>query len=309
MMRAVMLLGSAGFSRCSFSSGNSAVRSSNRGRVLALSGSTAVDGVDLEHRRVLLVAPGGTAEAGDVVALAQAVLAGELDRDVGIVAAGQVAGDPQEAVALVAQVEVAGDLDGLHVDRRARGRRRARDDRGRGSKPLLIAALRRHRRGPCCAGAGGGGCCGSRHRPRRRHRRRRHRVTTVEPAAGADAAGDTASSVTATSPDLISSISQSASGSPSGPRTTSGFDRRSSCRRRRRAGFDASDGVGRGSSAPSAVSSTSAVGGRRRERTSFGCLGGATVGRRRRGSRPESHHRWSRGSCRSTSPSRRVTWS
>ncbi len=39
MMRAVMLLGSLGSSRRSFSSGNSAVRSSNRGRRLAASGS------------------------------------------------------------------------------------------------------------------------------------------------------------------------------------------------------------------------------------------------------------------------------
>ena len=39
MIRAVMLLGSDGFSSRNFSSGNSAVRSSNRGRVLALSGS------------------------------------------------------------------------------------------------------------------------------------------------------------------------------------------------------------------------------------------------------------------------------
>ena len=39
MMRAVMLLGSEGFSSRNFSSGNNAVRSSNRGLVLALSGS------------------------------------------------------------------------------------------------------------------------------------------------------------------------------------------------------------------------------------------------------------------------------
>ncbi len=44
-----------------------------------------------------------------MIALAKAVLPGELHRDVGVVAAGQVAIDPQEAVALVAQVEVAGD--------------------------------------------------------------------------------------------------------------------------------------------------------------------------------------------------------
>ena len=39
MMRAVMLVGSSGSSRRSFSSGNSAVRSSKRGRFLAASGS------------------------------------------------------------------------------------------------------------------------------------------------------------------------------------------------------------------------------------------------------------------------------
>ena len=52
-----------------------------------------------------------------MVALAQAVLAGELDRDVGVVAARQVPVDAKEAVALVAQVEVAGDLDRLVADR------------------------------------------------------------------------------------------------------------------------------------------------------------------------------------------------
>ena len=70
-------------------------------------GVATVDGVDLEQRRVLLVATGRPAEPGDVVALAQPVLAGELDRDVGVVAARQVALDAQEAVALVAHVEVA----------------------------------------------------------------------------------------------------------------------------------------------------------------------------------------------------------
>ena len=39
MIRAVMFDGSAGFSSCSFSSGNSGVRSSNRGRRRACSGS------------------------------------------------------------------------------------------------------------------------------------------------------------------------------------------------------------------------------------------------------------------------------
>ena len=79
----------------------------------------AVDGVDLEQRRVLLVAAGRPADAGDVVALAQAVLAGQLHRDVGVVAARQVALHPQEAIALVAHVQVAGHLDQL-ADRSGR---------------------------------------------------------------------------------------------------------------------------------------------------------------------------------------------
>ena len=55
----------------------------------------------------------GRLAPGDVVALAQAELAGLLDRHVDVVLGGQVALDPQEAVALVAQVEQALDLDRL----------------------------------------------------------------------------------------------------------------------------------------------------------------------------------------------------
>ena len=66
-----------------------------------------------QQRRVLLVAAGRARQAGDVVALAQPVLAGLLDRDVDVVAARQVAVHAEEAVALVAEVEVAGHLDRL----------------------------------------------------------------------------------------------------------------------------------------------------------------------------------------------------
>ncbi len=102
-----------GFSRRSFSSGNSAVRSSNRGRRLAASGSPPLTVWISSSAGFFSLRPAGRLEPGDVVALAQAVLAGQLDRDVGVVAARQVALDPQEAVALVAHVEVAGDLDDL----------------------------------------------------------------------------------------------------------------------------------------------------------------------------------------------------
>ncbi len=80
-------------------------------------GVETVDRVDLEQRRVLLVAAGGPSEPGDLITLAQAVLAGELDRDVGVVAARQVAVDTEEAVALVAHVEIAADLDRFVADR------------------------------------------------------------------------------------------------------------------------------------------------------------------------------------------------
>ena len=153
-MRAVMLDGSLRSSRCSFSSGNSAVRSSNRGRFLAASGDIAVDGVHLEQRRVLLVALGGAAGTGDVVALAQPVLAGEAHRHVRVVAARQVPVDAQEAVALVAHVEVA-----RHGHRLVDRRRLTFDDQ------VLVLALRAlvaaH---PCpCDGADGGGCGSRRH--------------------------------------------------------------------------------------------------------------------------------------------------
>ena len=71
MIRAVMLYGSSARSRCSRSSGNSGVRSSKRRRAAGLLGVDAVDRVDAQQRRVLLVAAGGTAGAGDEVARAQ----------------------------------------------------------------------------------------------------------------------------------------------------------------------------------------------------------------------------------------------
>ena len=52
--------------------------------LLGVLGVAAVDGVDLEQAGVLLVAAGGTDLAGDVVALAQTELTGELQRDVGV---------------------------------------------------------------------------------------------------------------------------------------------------------------------------------------------------------------------------------
>ena len=81
--------------------------------------------------------PGGM--AGDVVALAQPVLAGLLHRDVDVVAAGQVAVDPQEAVALVAQVEVAGDGDGSAWTPRS-------SSRGRLARPVVAGRSSRRRR-------------------------------------------------------------------------------------------------------------------------------------------------------------------
>ena len=76
----------------------------------------AVDRVHLEQARVLLVAAGRADLAGDVVALAQAVLTCETQRDVGVLLARQVPLDAQEAVALVADVEVAPDVDGVGDD-------------------------------------------------------------------------------------------------------------------------------------------------------------------------------------------------
>ena len=68
--------------------------------------------------------PAGRLIAGHVVALAQPVLAGQLDRHVRVALAGEVVVDAEEAVALVAQVEVAVDLDRLVADRRRRARPR-----------------------------------------------------------------------------------------------------------------------------------------------------------------------------------------
>jgi len=83
------------------------------GAVAGLLRIDAVDGVDAEHRRVLLVAAGGASRTGDHVALAHGELPHLLDRDVDVVLAREVALEAQEAVALVAQVEQALDLDGL----------------------------------------------------------------------------------------------------------------------------------------------------------------------------------------------------
>src|SRR4051812_29776129 len=77
-----------------------------------------VDRMDLEHRRILLVASRRPAETRHVVTLAQTELPGQLHGDVGVVAAGQVAVDTEEAVALVAQVQIAGNVDGFHPDLR-----------------------------------------------------------------------------------------------------------------------------------------------------------------------------------------------
>ena len=92
------------------------MRSSNRAGRGQL-GVLAVHGVDAQQRRVLLVATGGPGHAGDVVALAQAELAGLLHRHVHVVAARQVAVHAQEAVALVTQVEEAGDGHRLTLER------------------------------------------------------------------------------------------------------------------------------------------------------------------------------------------------
>ena len=293
------VVGSAGFSRRSFSSGNSAVRSSNRGPGLGLLGIAAVDGVDLEHRRVLLVAAGRAAEAGDVVALAQPVLAGQLDRDVGVVAAGQVAVDPQEAVALVAQVEVAGDVDWLHVDRRTGVVAIGTIGTVGSIEPLLVAALRTFAAtlvaappAPSAVAALGITVAvgiaivtvaavrrvrrGTRRRGCRRHRQ----------------------SVTATSPDLMSAISQSANGSPSGPRIDLWL------RPSQRPG-----GVVPLAQRPTAATAARiGLDGRRLEpaRAPLPWLPcGAAVGRRQRTPwHGVNLHQWSPGSCRSASPLR-----
>ena len=137
MMRAVMLFGSDGFSSRSFSSGNSGVRSSNRGRVRAFSGSPPLTVSIRSSAGFFSLRPAGRLQPGDVVALAQPELPGLLDRDVDVVAARQVAVDAQEAVALVAQIEVAGNVDRLHVERRCD----LVDTLGT-VEPFLIGALR-----------------------------------------------------------------------------------------------------------------------------------------------------------------------
>ena len=153
MIRAVMFDGSRRALEREALSGNSGVRSSKRGRSRRLLGVLAVDLVDPQQRRVLLVAERRAAGALEVVALAQPELAGLLHRHVHVVARRQEAADAQEAVALVAQVEVALDVDRL-----------AGELLGRAA--LGLAAGRP--RGPGCGrGAGGGGC-----RPRRRPGRR-----------------------------------------------------------------------------------------------------------------------------------------
>ena len=87
------------------------------GAGLGLVGGHAVDRVDAQQRRVLLVAAGGPALAGDEVAAAQRELADLLHRDVDVVLAREVAAQADEAVALVAQVEKPLDVDGLALDR------------------------------------------------------------------------------------------------------------------------------------------------------------------------------------------------
>ena len=140
-----------------------------RGEVLearppaGLLGVGAVDRQHVEQRRVLLVAPGRAARPGDVVALAQPELAGELDRDVGVLAAREVALDAQEAVALVAHVDVAGHLDGFV------GRTTGCDSRSASTRPASS---------PCGPSA-----------PRLPLRRRRRRRLRDSPSAGAAVCG------------------------------------------------------------------------------------------------------------------------
>jgi len=73
--------------------------------VLGRLGSTTVDRVDLEQAGILLVTTGRANLARDMVAFAQAVLAGELERNVGVLLARQVAVDTKKSVALVAKIE------------------------------------------------------------------------------------------------------------------------------------------------------------------------------------------------------------
>ena len=85
MIRAVMLVGSSASSRRELLVGEQRREVLEAGRRLRLVGVDAVDRVDAQQRRVLLVAAGRTALALDVVALAQPELADLLDRHVHVV--------------------------------------------------------------------------------------------------------------------------------------------------------------------------------------------------------------------------------
>ena len=102
-----------GVSSLSFASGNSGVRSSNRGRFRASSGASPAHRVDADEGGELLVGRRRTARPFDVVPLAQREAARLADRDVDVRRARQVALGPDESVALVAQVEQAADRDEL----------------------------------------------------------------------------------------------------------------------------------------------------------------------------------------------------
>ena len=113
MIRAVMLPGSAGILEVEVLVGEQGREVLEARPPASLLGVGAVDRQHVEQCRVLLVATGRAARPGDVIALAQAVLAGELDRDVGVLATREVALHAEEAVSLVAHVDVARHLDRL----------------------------------------------------------------------------------------------------------------------------------------------------------------------------------------------------
>ncbi len=92
-------------SRRSLSSGNSGVRSSNRGRFRASSGASPRHRVDADERRELLVRRRGSTGALDEVAPAHGEPAGLADRDVDVLRAREVPVGSEEPVPLVAQVE------------------------------------------------------------------------------------------------------------------------------------------------------------------------------------------------------------
>ena len=96
-----------GSSSGSFESGNSGVRSSNFGRLARVVGREAVDVVDAEERRVLLVARLRARRAADEVALAQREPPHLRRRHVDVLRTGEVPAGAEEAVALVAEVEEA----------------------------------------------------------------------------------------------------------------------------------------------------------------------------------------------------------